>query len=189
MTKEIKTSTRSIYDLLKKIIKSVLSVEDYYSERGTIKSVNINDRTCIVTLIGGGELTDVKLQATAESNKGILVEPKTDTPCIVTFMGRGDAYLSMIDEVENYYLNAGSDITFNDGDNEGLINISELTSKLNNLKTEINSLITSYNSHIHVTTATISATPVVGVISPTTSQASSVSSFNKSDYEDTNVKH
>ena len=40
------------------------------------------------------------------------------------------------------------------------------------LRDTVNSLVTAYNAHIHVTTATIGASPTPGVISPTTSTAS-----------------
>ncbi len=39
------------------------------------------------------------------------------------------------------------------------------------LRDTVNSLITAYNSHIHITTATVGASPTPGVISPTTSSA------------------
>lgn len=40
------------------------------------------------------------------------------------------------------------------------------------LRDTVNSLVTAYNAHIHVTTATIGASPTPGVIAPTTSTAS-----------------
>lgn len=39
------------------------------------------------------------------------------------------------------------------------------------LRDTVNSLVTAYNAHIHITTATVGASPTPGIISPTTSTA------------------
>ena len=53
------------------------------------------------------------------------------------------------------------------GDADNAVRFSELKSGFDQLKTDFDNLVTAYNSHIHVTTATIGATAVVGVLSPT----------------------
>ncbi|MCP3682141.1 MAG: hypothetical protein GY861_05560 [bacterium] len=172
---EERTTSRSVYDLFRRIVQSILSVEDLYSERGTISSVDVDDRTCVVTLITGGTVSDVKLQATAESAVGMLIEPKVNTPCVITFMGRKDAFLSMVDEVENVFITASDSVIINGGSNDGLINITELTSELNDFKNEIAAELVKIQSGI----ATAGGAYAPGVLS----------TFTKSSYEDTNVKH
>lgn len=49
------------------------------------------------------------------------------------------------------------------------VQFTEMESAFNDLKNELNSLVTAYNAHIHITTATVGATPTPGVIAPTTS--------------------
>lgn len=55
------------------------------------------------------------------------------------------------------------------GDANNLVRFTELKSGFDQLKSDVNSLITAYNSHIHITTATVGATPVPGILSPTIS--------------------
>jgi hypothetical protein len=47
----------------------------------------------------------------------------------------------------------------------------DVKAELDALKSTIDSFVTAYNSHIHITTATVGAGPVPGVISPTVSTA------------------
>ena len=55
------------------------------------------------------------------------------------------------------------------GNTDFMVRYSELEVGFNALKSDFNSLVTSYNSHIHITTATVSATAVPGIIAPTPS--------------------
>lgn len=66
------------------------------------------------------------------------------------------------------YLRAQGDIEIN-GSTDNMVRFSEMEKAYNELKSDLNSLITAYNSHIHITTATVGATPTPGIITPTTS--------------------
>lgn len=86
--------------------------------------------------------------------------------------------------------NDGKVIKFNGGDNKGLINIEDLTSKLNQLVDEVNQLRTTFNTHTHSVTTAGTAIAQSGVASPTTTPVSApVSSFRTDDYEDTKITH
>jgi len=74
-------------------------------------------------------------------------------------------------------------IQFGDGSYDGLIKIIDITAKLNNLVTEITALKTAFNSHTHPTAATGSPSM------PTISFTGNFSNFNKTDYENNNIKH
>ena len=82
------------------------------------------------------------------------------------------------------YVNA-SKVIVNQGNNDGIININELTQKLNQLVSEIESLKAQYNSHTH---SGIQSGPAVSgpVITPVTKP---FSTFNKTDYEDSKFVH
>lgn len=82
------------------------------------------------------------------------------------------------------YVNA-SKVIVNQGNNDGIININELTQKLNQLVSEMESLKTQYNSHTH---SGIQSGPAVSgpVITPVTKP---FSTFNKTDYEDSKFVH
>lgn len=72
-------------------------------------------------------------------------------------------------------------IIINNGNNEGLINIIELTNKLNQLVDQYNTMVELYNTHTHQ----------VGTLTSTVSSGLSekATKFDKSDYEDIKVKH
>lgn len=71
-------------------------------------------------------------------------------------------------EVFSLYLKNDGTAEFG-GDADFMVRYNELESAFNELKGDLNSLITAYNSHIHVTTATVGATAVPGILSPTPS--------------------
>lgn len=71
------------------------------------------------------------------------------------------------------FITLKKDGTIEFGDNaDNLVRFSELQTAFNELKSDLNSLVTAYNSHIHITTATVGATPVPGIIAPTVSTGS-----------------
>jgi hypothetical protein len=59
------------------------------------------------------------------------------------------------------------------GDADNMVRYSELETAFNELKGDFNTLVTTFNNHIHTTTATVGATPVPGVIAPTTTLGTS----------------
>ena len=72
------------------------------------------------------------------------------------------------DEQISLYLKKDGTAEFG-GSADNMVRYSELKSAFDELKGDFNSLVNAYNSHIHVTTATVGATPVPGVIAtPTT---------------------
>jgi len=179
MTKEEKYK-QDLREALMFIAKYTFQNEKYYSSMGKVVSVDDNEKTCEVSIFDGETIEDVRLQQVS-SSEGLLIKPKIDSVVIVGWTSNTTAHIEMYSEIE--------EIIFQDGTNDGMIKINDLTSKLNGLVDEVNSLKNSYNAHIHTTTATVGATAVPGVISPTTSQASPASSFNKSDYENEKFKH
>lgn len=90
-----------------------------------------------------------------------------------------------ISTLGNITVKAKGTIQFNEGKNEGVININQLTEKLNKTVKELENLRNLFNSHTHSGVkagSSISATPVVQATSP-------FSQYNKQDYEDTKVIH
>jgi len=161
----------------------------FYSVLGSVKSVS--GRTCVVSPAdGSSDIEDVSLEADFEDSesKGFFITPSVGSNVVVTFKNKDYGFLSSWTTIDSIVAKQGEWV-FNDGSNNGLIKITELTEKLNNLVSEINSLKDIFNSHIHTTTATIGATAVPGVIAPTTTTGSGVSNFSKDDYENENVKH
>ena len=80
---------------------------------------------------------------------------------------------------------SGDTVILNKGENQGVVNIKELTEKLNQTVQELESLRALFNSHVHsgVTTGP-------GSSGPTVTQASKpFSEFKQEDYEDTKCIH
>lgn len=75
-------------------------------------------------------------------------------------------------------------ITFNQGNNQGLVKIQELTDKLNNLVSEVETLRNTFNTHTH---SGVSTGPgISGITNKIVSKP--ITKFNKSDYENSKIK-
>ncbi|MBP5536445.1 MAG: hypothetical protein J6X62_06590 [Bacteroidales bacterium] len=132
------------------------------------KVVKVDGDGCTVDL-DGLQLEGVRLRAVADgSDTGLLLTPKAGSYVLVADLSNGDLrQLAVIaySEVET--------IEIHGGDKGGLVNIKQLTNKLNNL-------VQAFNEHTHNCTA---------VGSPTGPSLMQTLSFNASDYEDTTIKH
>lgn len=150
------------------------------------------DGVCCSVRFGNLEISDVRLRASISSNdKQIIVVPKSGTAVIVGSLSGDLSNLVVlkVDEIESIEVNGGR--------LGGLVNIEDLTDKLNNLVSEVNKLKDCFNQHTHTGTVTGTATvgsaavPVAGSCTTVVPnpKASNVSKFNKKDYEDTTVTH
>jgi hypothetical protein len=179
---------------VKRVLKDIANDNGKGDNRNlffTAEVKKVNDETCDVE-IGDFPITCVHLAAVSDGNKNnIIVKPKVGSVVLICDKSGGDmTWLNVVafSEIASVTMKV-DEIVINEGDNDGLIIIQKITDKLNDLKDTVNDFITNYNSHIHTTTATIGVGPAVGVISPTTSTASSAAPFNKSDYENSKIKH
>lgn len=180
----------------------------------TVDEVDKTARTIDCTPINeGAPLLGVNLQANQEADYGFCLFPEKGSFVVVGFVADGAAGVVLLTEkIESAEIVIGDtsavmdagglriktekmsadinrdNIIFNGGALDGLVVIQKLTDKLNELKDTLNDLISKYNTHIHTTTATVGTGPV-GVISPTTSTARTAKPFDKSDYENTKIKH
>ena len=143
--------------------------------------------TCSIRF-GSQEVSGIRLRASLSDNdRQILVVPKVDTAVVVGSLSGDLADLVVLkaDEIER--------IEVNGGQLGGLINIDDLTDKLNKLVNEVNALKNAFNGHTH--TGTISGSCPTGDVSGSCScsapleKAQNASKFNKDDYEDTTVTH
>lgn len=82
-------------------------------------------------------------------------------------------------------MNMGMDNTiFNNGTQDGMVLINQLTGRLNNLVSQINEIQSAISSHTHL----YNEDGVLYPTEPATYSRVDVSSFNKSDYENTVIK-
>lgn len=171
-------------DIINNYIENLIANEKFYSETGTVKSVDKAKKICSVELLEGILIEDIKLetdlsissdnQVVNSDVSGFVLIPRVNSKVICTFTNNTDAFISMFSEVSDIYLK--SDLTtFNDGDNGGLINIVDQVTKLNGLVNELTQELVKIATGI---------TGVGGAYTPGT-----LSQFNKSDFEDTKIKH
>ena len=119
----------TILQIIQDIIKRTVDVDfgipcevfDYDSEDQTIDCSPIAD---------GADFLNVKLQA--EVSSGALYIPKIGSVVIIQQTSSASAYVSMFGELD--------EIVFMDGDNGGMVKVSELVQKLNDLENDVNSL-------------------------------------------------
>lgn len=151
-----------IADSIKKIAKED---EEIYSIVCKAKNINLTELKCDCSPIdGSADILEVRLMA--EANTGFLIVPKNNSTVIVTMLNKFTGYVSMFSEIDEIRLN---------GDNyDGLVKISDLITKLNNLENKVNIIINTFNAHTHPyvnvstpATTSPSATPVVGTLTPT----------------------
>ena len=166
---------------------------------GTVKEVDEEERTCVVEREDSPELNEVRLNA-------VIDEKVTDCFTVVPAIGSFVQVLLLGDDTEGLVVatskiekvviktgkvsvnvSAGG-VVMNDGKMGGLIDITKLTEKMNEL-------VDAFNGHTHtiasggITTqgsATAQATVAPVTVPAVTSKAKKLS---KGDYEDELVKH
>lgn len=142
-----------------------------------VVSVNKAEKTMDVKALSDGlEIYDVQL-----GSGSVILYPKIGTMCLIGMLENldTDAMLISAKEVDSMEITAGTEIIINGGSNGGVININELTDK-------INAFVDKYNGHTHVVSTTGSATAQSGTAATTTSVANKL---DKKDYEDVKLKH
>lgn len=137
--------------------------------QGIVKSVTGN--LCDVE-IGNIVIPDVRIRASELDDAGeMLVTPKIGSAVILGSLSGDLSQLVVlrVDHIESIIINGGK--------LGGLVNIEQLTNK-------INELVNTFNTHTHNVTVSHP-----GGTFTTVTPGSSASSFNKEDYEDENIKH
>jgi len=108
----------------------------------------------------------------------VLLIPTIGSTVLVTYSKYNDPFVSMFSDIDRIYLiggNAGVDITgnvvkLNNGTFGGLVKVTELVEKLNNLENLVNDLIVKYNIHVHPVSGASTLVPTVpetGTLIPT----------------------
>ena len=151
------------YKELRERLRGVAPQHEMSVLQGIVKSVS--GCTCEVE-IGSLIVPDVRLRASETDDNGeMLIVPKVGTAVIVRSLSGDYANLVVlsVDHVES--------ITINGGKLGGLVNIEDLTKK-------INELIKVVNNHTHQ-----------GTHGPTGPPLTKAQEFKKTDYEDVTIKH
>lgn len=139
-----------------------------------------NDVTCTVKSVKSDvDYKNIKLNANINEDKGIYVFPEEKSYVLVTLIDKVNGFISMYSEIKKIKLKVNDIIEINDGTNDGLVQIKELTEKLNDL-------VKTFNEHTHSVSTEGNALKQTGTAAPTSNQADD---FSKSDYENDKIKH
>ena len=157
------------YSKLKALLQDVVGGRSVTIYQGIVTKV---DGCLCEVQIGGISIPDVRLRASELEDDGqLLVTPKVGSAVTVGSLS-GDLTQLVVLQVDHIEA-----IVINGGKLGGLINIVQLTDK-------INALVDTFNRHTHAVTVTHP-----GGTFTTIEPGSSASSFNKGDYEDEKIRH
>lgn len=191
---------------------------EIYCKVCTVDAVDEAARTVDVTpLDESAPILGVNLQANQCGEAGLTAFPAVGSHVVTAFLNDAAAVVILTERVEKLCGVVGKEkpleltvednrldlkldkttltvdgdqqIVFNGGKNGGLVQVQELTDKLNNLKDQVNAFIKVYNNHIHVTSATIGASSDPGIIEAPASKAEDADKFDRKDYENKDITH
>lgn len=182
-----------IYGQIAQKVKQIVGGSEAIIFPAEVKSVD--DTTCTI-LIGDLQLSDVRLRAVINDEEDkLLITPAVGSQVLVADLSNGqfrDLAVLTYSEPEKIDVKIGETaisvkdglVEFNGGGNNGLVNISDLTQKLNNFENKVNELITVL-SGISVTLAPSGTFP----FAPFFSTVQTLTPTQQSDIEDTKVTH
>ena len=140
----------TIADQIKTLAKQAFKGERIYSEVCTVVSVDETERTCICQPIDdSAEIPKVRLQAIFDQTVGILNVPKVGSYVIVTFIDKRNSFVSTFTELEKILITTDL-VEFNGGSLDGMVKVTDLVTKLNNLENDINNLKTVFSTWVTV---------------------------------------
>lgn len=91
------------------IRKAVETGAEIYSVVGKIKSVDTTERTCVVEPVDGSpEINGVRYTVTNGDSSGFILNPKSGSFVIVTFLDDNNGFISLITEFDTVVLNNGT---------------------------------------------------------------------------------
>ena len=157
------------YSKLKELLQGVSGGKDITIYQGIVNSV---DGCLCEVQIGGIAIPDVRLRASELDDDGqMLVTPKIGSAVTIGSLS-GDLSQLVVLQVDHI-----ETIVINGGRLGGLINIGQLTDKMNEL-------VKTFNQHTHQVTVSHPG----GTFTSLT-PGSTASDFKKGDYEDKTIKH
>jgi len=166
---------------IRSFIKGELNNVELYLKEGTISDVNEAAKTVTFTPIDGAPIEDVLINPTLNGTLGLNIIPKDGSTGVIGFKDEIQAFLLGCDEIEKVLLTVGNstlEVTdglfeFNGGSNDGMVLITPLT-------VDLNALVGEINTELGKISAAIAGLGGVYTVNP-------VSSFNKSNYENTEI--
>lgn len=127
---------------IREVLKSIAGVGGSPFVVGEV--VSVEDETCTVRIADCVNVSDVRLNASADGNKSnILAKPVVGSMVMMADNSKGelrDLVVIALSEIDTLTVKFAGDVVINEGEHEGLVNVIELTEKLNNIEKDINKL-------------------------------------------------
>jgi len=143
----------SLLEALQLVAKYAFKNDEFYGSIAKIVSVDDVAQTCEVSFFDDEpNLTGVKIQQVSNTY-GLYIKPSVDSIVIINYTDPINAYISLTSQVD--------EIIFQNGTNEGLVKVVELTNNINTRETRINAIVTALQAIATAAALTTSA-PVTG---------------------------
>ncbi len=161
-------SDRQLIEAIQRLAGTHLS-DEVYLVPCTVVSVDMDALTCDCSPIGGTAGTDLpNVALMAEVDDGEIRVPADNSVVLVMYSKRQKPFIALYSELAGIIINIGNSsfeidgasVTINDGSYGGLVKISDLVTRLNNIENAFNLLNTKVNG--------LAPTPVIPPISVTT---------------------
>ena len=130
-----------IKDILNKFIENWADKHEIYIKSGIAS--NINGFIFDFTPNDGG--ADIECRMSISGNDSFVIVPKEGSTVIVAYSDKTSPYCLFVQEAQDIYLNSEL-ITLNGGYNDGMVKVSNLVDRLNNIEKDINDLKTVFST-------------------------------------------
>lgn len=106
--------------------------------------VSVESEICTVKIAGRLTVSDVRLNASADGNENnILAKPVKGSMVLMADLSGGelrDLVIIALSEIDTLTVKFAGDVVVNEGKNDGLVKVIELTQKLNAIEKDINNI-------------------------------------------------
>ena len=137
-------------EVVDELLGNALKQEKIYSIIGTVSNVDEAKRICDVTPLGDeAKRFAVRLQSAISKKVGIVLIPKDKSDVIISFTNRTQAFVSLTSDLDKILIDTDL-VQFNGGDNDGLVKIGDLITKLNNIENDLNTIKAAFSAWVTV---------------------------------------
>ncbi len=113
-------------------------------------SVDEAKRTAVVKPLSGDYDANITVNLLANPNDGFILIPSIESTVIVAMTNKNDYFVVQFSDIDKVRITIGnfeilmteSELLLGDGSYDGLVKVSDLVSKLNNIENKLNTIIT-----------------------------------------------
>ena len=152
-----------------------------------------NGTTCSVKINDTLTLSDVLCIAADDGDSdNIKIKPAIGSKVLMADLSGGTLRQMIVvayTQIAELEMPKIESLIINGGNKGAIINIEDLTGKINEVIDVLNNLITSYNDHTHIVSTTGNATAQTGTAQKIPTSAKRATELSSSDFADDTIKH